>query len=123
MDDYYFDSSYILLEQHYRTWDPHLCHWSRFDIILDACVYGVHDDILTWMYTNFHDYLMRFLLNVHFNDFFMYFDYLYLVLMMFGRMQYKQWDPGIVWFPFWGKQIVWEVESPFEKMIVIRVVQ
>ena len=58
IDDYYFDATYIILEQHYRTWDPHLCHWSKFDIILDACVYGPHDDLLTWMYKNFHDPLM-----------------------------------------------------------------
>ena len=42
IDDYYFDATYIILEQHYRTWDPHLCHWSRYDSILDACVYGPH---------------------------------------------------------------------------------
>ena len=63
-DDYYFDASYIILEKHYRTCDPHLCHWSIFDIILDACVYGPHDDLLTWMYTKFHDHLMRYLLDV-----------------------------------------------------------
>ena len=55
MTNYYFDAYYIILEQHGRTWDPHLCHWSIFDIILDACVYGTHDDILTWMYNHFHD--------------------------------------------------------------------
>ena len=55
----YIDVHYIFLEQHYRTWDPHLCHWSRFYIIHDACVYGPHDDLLTQMYKNFHNYLMR----------------------------------------------------------------
>ena len=42
---------------------------------------------------------------------------------MFGRVQYKQWDPGIAWFQFWGQQAIWEIESPLEKVIVIRVVQ
>ena len=55
MVDYYFVASYILLEQPYSTCDPHLCHWRKFDIILDACVYGPHDDILTWLYKKFHD--------------------------------------------------------------------
>ena len=87
MADYYFDASYIILEQHYRTWDPHLCHWSRFDVILDACVYGPHNDLLTWMYNHFHDSLMRYLLDVHLYDVVMYFHYLYFALMMFGRMQ------------------------------------
>ena len=27
----YFDAYQFLLEYHYRTWDPHLCHWSSFD--------------------------------------------------------------------------------------------
>ena len=66
--DNYFDASYILLEQHYRTWDPHLCHCNIFDIILDACVYGLHDDLLTWMYKEFHDSLMRYLLDVNLYD-------------------------------------------------------
>ena len=121
MADYYFDASYILLEKYYRTWDPHLCHWSRFDIIIDTCVYGPHDDLLTWMYKNFHDPLMRYLLDVKLYDVFMYFNDLYFVLMMFGRVQYKQWDMGIAWFQFWGKQEVEYIESPLEKVIVIRV--
>ena len=59
MDDYYFDASYILLEKHYRTWAPHLCHWSIFHIILDACVYGPHGDVPTYIYKKIHDSLMR----------------------------------------------------------------
>ena len=98
MYGYYFDASCILLEWHYRTLDPHLCHWSRLDIILDACVYGPHDDILTWMYKHFHDPLMIYLLDVQFYDVDMYFDDLSFVLMMLGRVQYKQWDLGIAWF-------------------------
>ena len=43
--------------------------------------------------------------------------------MIFLRVQYKQWDPGIAWFQFWGKQAAGDIESPFEKVIVIRVVQ
>ena len=42
-------------------------------------------------------------------------------------VQCKQWDPGIVFnpldFKFFGKQSVWEMDSPFNKVILIRVVQ
>ena len=42
-------------------------------------------------------------------------------------VQYKQWDPGIVFRPidfnFFGKQAVWEMDSPINKVILIRVVQ
>ena len=42
-------------------------------------------------------------------------------------VQYKQWDLGIVFSPidfiFFGKQAVWEMESPLNKVILIRVVQ
>ena len=37
--DYYFDAYYIILEKHYRTWDPHLCHWRIFDWSLEACMH------------------------------------------------------------------------------------
>ena len=70
MDDY-FDAYYIILEKHYRTWDPHLCHWSIFDMIFDACVYGPHDDQLTWVYKRFHDSLIRYLLDENLYDVFM----------------------------------------------------
>ena len=50
----------------------------------------------------------------------MYFDDIYFVLMMFEMMQYKQWDPDIAWFQFWGQQEVGDIESPLEKVIVIR---
>ena len=82
----------------------------------------------------------------------MYFDYTYYVLMMFGRIhtrkwdpviifpngmgwrallivgvQYKKWDPGIVFSPidfkFFEKQEVWEMDSPLNKFILIRVFQ
>ena len=43
--------------------------------------------------------------------------------MVFGRTQYKQWDPGIAWFQFWGKQAIGDIESPLEKMILIKVKQ
>ena len=36
MGDYYFDAYYIIWEHNYRTWDPHLCHWSRFDWSLEG---------------------------------------------------------------------------------------
>ena len=90
MADYYFDAYYIIWEQHYRTWDPHLFHWGRSYIILDSCVYGPHDDILNWMYKHFHDPLMRFLLYVQLYEVFMYFNDPSFVLMMFERVQYEQ---------------------------------
>ena len=41
-------------------------------------------------------------------------------------VQYNQWDLGIVFSPidfkFFGKQEVWEMESPLNKVILIRVV-
>ena len=81
----------------------------------------------------------------------MYFDDIYYVLMMFGRMhtrkwdprilfpngmgcrallivgvKYKQWDPGIVFgpidFKFFGKQVVWEMDSPINKVMLSRLV-
>ena len=82
MDDYYFDASYIILEKHYRTWDPHLYHWSKFDIIFDACVYGPHDDLLTWMYKHFHDPLKGYLLDVQLYDVVMYSNDLYFLLII-----------------------------------------
>ena len=39
---------------------------------------------------------------------------------MFGGVQYKQWDLGIAWFQFWGKQAIGDIESPLEKVFVIR---
>ena len=39
MADYYFDAYYIIWEQHYRTRDPHLCHWSRFNWSFEACMH------------------------------------------------------------------------------------
>ena len=82
---------------------------------------------------------MRHLLDVQFYYVFMYFDDIYYVLMMFGRIhtrkwepeilfpngvgwrallivgvQYKQWDPRIVLSPIdfriLGKQAVWEMD-------------
>ena len=94
------DAHYIFLEQHYGTRDSHLCHWGISDIILDACVYGPHDDLLTWMYKHFHDSVMSYLLDVHLYDVVMFFCDLSFVLVMFERVQYKQWDPGIAWFQF-----------------------
>ena len=66
---------------------------------------------------------MRYLLDVIFYDVVMYFHDLYFALMIFGRVQYRKWDPSIAWFQFLGQQAVWEIESPLEKMIVIKVVQ
>ena len=76
------------------------------------------------------------------------YDDIYYVLMMFGiiytrklyliilfpngmglreplivGVQYKQWDPRIVFSPsdfkFFGKQTVWEIDSPINKVILI----
>ena len=89
MADYYLDSYYIILEKHYRSWDPHLFHWRRYDIILDACLYGPHGYLLTRMYNHFHDFLMRYLIDPHLYDVVMYFYDLYFVPMMFGRVKYQ----------------------------------
>ena len=103
----YLEAHYIFFEKHYWTWDPRLCQWGISNIILYACVYGPHDDLLTWMYKHFHDSLVRYLLDVHLYDALMYFNDLYCVLMMFGRVQYQKWDPGIAWFPLtWSSSLV-----------------
>ena len=71
------------------------------------------------MYKHFHDPLMMYLLDVQLYDIVVYFNDLYFVLMMFGGVQYKQWDPGIAWFQFWGQEAVRDIESPLEKVILI----
>ena len=42
-------------------------------------------------------------------------------------VQYKQWDPGIVFsridFNFFGKQEVWEMDSKINEVILIRLLQ
>ena len=47
--------------------------------------------------------------------------------LLIVEVQYKQWDPGIVFSPidfkFFGKQTVWEIDSPLNKLILFRVVQ
>ena len=58
--------SYSLLEQNYRTWDPHLFHWSIFDWSLEACMHLENGGLLTWRYKNLHEFLMRHLLDVLF---------------------------------------------------------
>ena len=142
----YIDVHYIFLDQHYRTWDPNLCHWSRFDWSLEACMHLANGSLLTWRYQHFHDFLMRRLFDVHYYYVVIYFDDIYYAFMMFGRMhtrkwdlgilfqnsmgwrallsvglQCKQWDPGIVFSPidfkFFGKQAVQEMDSQFNKVI------
>ena len=66
MDDYYFDTYYIIWEHNYRTWNAHLCHWSRFEWSLEACMHLANGSLLTWRYKHFHDFLVRHLLEVHF---------------------------------------------------------
>ena len=61
----YFDAYHFLLEQHYRTLDTHLCHWSIFDWSLEACMYLANGILLTWRYKHFHDFLVRHFLDVH----------------------------------------------------------
>ena len=102
--------------------------------------------LLTWRYKHLHEFLMRHLLDVVFYYVVMYFDDINYVIMMFGRMhtrkwdpgflfpkgmgwrallivgvKYKKWDPGIVFshidFNFFGKQAVWEMDSPLNKVI------
>ena len=53
----YIDAHYILLEQHYGTWDPHLCHWSRFDWSLEPCTHLENGSLLTWRYSTFMIFL------------------------------------------------------------------
>ena len=84
-------------------------------------MYGPHDDLLTRMNKHFHDPLMRYLLDAQLYDVVMYINDISFVLEMFGKVQYKQWDSGIAWFQFWGQQAVGDIESPLEKVIVIRV--
>ena len=57
-----------------------------------------HGGLLTWSYTNFHDFLMRRLLDVHFCYVVMYFDDIYYVLMMFVIILTRKWDLKIL-FP------------------------
>ena len=54
--------------------------------------------LLTWRYKHFHELFMRQLLDVHFYYVVMYADDIYYVLMIFGRMNRRKWDPGIL-FP------------------------
>ena len=49
--------------------------------------------LLTWRYKHFHDFLMRHILDVYFYYVVMYFDDIYYVIMMFGRMHTRKWDP------------------------------
>ena len=63
----YIDAHYISLEKHYGTWDPHLCHWIRFDWSLEVCMHDLKNGgLLTCRYKHFHDFLRRHLLDVHF---------------------------------------------------------
>ena len=94
--DEYFDAYHILLEHNYRTWDPHLYHWSRFDWSLEFCMHLENGVLLTWRYKHLHDFLMRHLLDVIFYYVGIYFYYIYYVLMMFGRMHTRNWDPRIL---------------------------
>ena len=94
----YIDAHYIFLEQHYGTWNLHLCHWRRFYWSLEACMHLENGGLLTWRYKHFQDFLMRQLLDVHIYYVVMYFDDIYYVLMMFGIIHTRKWDP-IILFP------------------------
>ena len=54
----YFDAYHILLEQNYRKWDPHLCHWSIFYWSPEYCMHLENGGLLTWRYKHIHDFLM-----------------------------------------------------------------
>ena len=121
----YFDEYKILLKKHYRTWDPHLCHWSRFDWSLEACMHLENGGLLTWRYKHFHDFLMRHPLDVLFYYVFMYFDDIYYVLMMFGRMHTRKWDLRIL-FPngmSWRALLIVEVQYKQHLEIVLKTLQ
>ena len=75
-----------------------------FDIILYACVYGPHADLLTRMYNHFHDSLMRYLLDVHLYDVVMYFHDLYFLIIMFGRGNTRNWILVLLDFNFGGNK-------------------
>ena len=108
--------------------------------------------LVTGRYKHFHDFLVSPLLDVHSYYVVIYFDDIFYALMMFGRMNTRKWDPGILFpngmgwrallivgvqckqwdcgivfnpidFKFFGKQVVSEMDSPFNKVILIRVVQ
>ena len=97
--------------------------------------------LLTWRYKHIHDFLMRHFFDVHFYYFIMYFKDIYYVVMIFGRIHTRKWDPeilfpnGMGWraqamapwdifcpidFKFFGKQAVGEMNYPLNKMILIR---
>ena len=97
----YFDAYHILLEQNCRTWDPHLFHYSIFDWSFETCMHLENGGLLTWKYKRFHDFLMRHLLDVHFNYVFMYFDDIYYVLMIFGIINTRKWNPYILFRMVW----------------------
>ena len=149
--DEYFDAYHILLENNYRTWDPHLCHWSIFGWSLEACMHLANGSLLTWRYKHFHGFLVRHVHDVHFYYVVMYFDDIYYVLMMIGIMNTRKWDLGVLFpngmgwrallivgvqckqwelgmvfspidFKLFGKQVVLEMDSPFNKVMLIRVV-
>ena len=103
MADYYFNAYYILWEQHYRTWDPHLCHWSRFELSLEACMHLKNGNLLTWRYKRFHHFLVGNLLDVHSYYVVIYFYDIFYALVFFGRMHTRKWDPGTL-FP---NGVVW----------------
>ena len=56
---------FSLFGSDYRTWDPHLCHWSIFYWSLEACMHLENGGLLTWRYKHLHEFFMRHLLDVH----------------------------------------------------------
>ena len=54
--------------------------------------------LLIGRYKHFHDFLVRNILDVHSYYVVIYFDDIYYELMMFGIMDTRKWDPGIL-FP------------------------
>ena len=95
----HLDTSYSFL-QHYETWNPHLCYWIRFDWYLHDCVLLTHDDFLDWrckllecsLMDDHFSHIGSGISLYHFTMF--HYDVSILVLMMYGRMHSRTWDPG-----------------------------
>ena len=95
----HLDTYYSFL-QHYETWDPHLCYWIRSDWYLHDCVLLTHDDFLDWrckllecsLMDDHFSHIGSGISLYHFAMF--HYDVSMLVIMMYGRMHSKTWDPG-----------------------------
>ena len=86
--------------QHYGTWDPHLCYWIRFDWYLHDCVLLTLDDFLAWRCkllecSLMDDHFGHIRSGISLYHFTMcHYDLSILVIMMYGRMHSRTWDPS-----------------------------